>query len=160
MADYKHGTYGEFSESVGGVVAETQSAFVYVGTAPVNLIRGYAGAVNTPILLRTYDAAKRLVGYSDDWAKFTLCEAIKLHFDNASGNIGPIVVINALDPATHKKSEETTQQLTFANGRATITSDTIILDTLVLADKVEGVDFSIDYDFTKGQVIINSLGGE
>lgn len=160
MADYKHGTYGEFSESVGGVVAETQSAFVYVGTAPVNLIRGYAGAVNTPILLRTYDAAKRLVGYSDDWAKYTLCEAIKLHFDNASGNIGPIVVINALDPATHKKSEETTQQLTFANGRATIQSDTIILDTLVLADKVEGVDFSIDYDFTKGQVIINSLGAE
>ena len=160
MADYKHGTYGEFSESVGGVVAETQSAFVYVGTAPVNLIRGYAGAVNTPILLRTYDAAKRLVGYSDDWAKYTLCEAIKLHFDNASGNIRPIAVINALDPATHKKSEETTQQLTFANGRATIQSDTIILDTLVLADKVEGVDFSIDYDFTKGQVIINSLGAE
>lgn len=160
MADYKHGTYGEFSESVGGVVAETQSAFVYVGTAPVNLIRGYAGAVNTPILLRTFDAAKRLVGYSDDWTKFTLCEAIKLHFDNVSGNIGPIVVINALDPATHKKAEATTQQLTFANGRATITSDTIILDTLVLADKEEGVDFSIGYDFTKGQVIINSLGEE
>ena len=160
MADYKHGTYGEFSESVGGVVAETQSAFVYVGTAPVNLIRGYAGAVNTPILLRTFDAAKRLVGYSDDWATFTLCEAIQLHFDNASGNIGPMVVINALDPAVHKKAEETNQQLTFANGRATIQSDTIILDTLVLADKVEGVDVSIDYDFTKGEVIINSLGAE
>lgn len=160
MADYKHGTYGEFSESVGGVVAETQSAFVYVGTAPVNLIRGYAGAVNTPILLRTFDAAKRLVGYSDDWATFTLCEAIQLHFDNASGNIGPMVVINALDPSVHKKAEETNQQLTFANGRATIQSDTIILDTLVLADKVEGVDFSIDYDFTKGEVIINSLGAE
>ena len=69
-----------FSESVGGVVAETQSAFVYVGTAPVNLIRGYAGAVNTPILLRTFDAAKRLVGYSDDWATFTLCEAIQTAF--------------------------------------------------------------------------------
>lgn len=160
MADYKHGTYGEFSESVGGVVAETQSAFVYVGTAPVNLIRGYAGAVNTPILLRTFDAAKRLVGYSDDWATFTLCEEIKLHFDNASGNIGPMVVINALDPSVHKKAEETNQQLTFANGRANIQSDTIILDTLVLADKVEGVDFSIDYDFTKGEVIINSLGAE
>lgn len=160
MADYKHGTYGEFSESVGGVVAETQSAFVYVGTAPVNLVRGYAGAVNTPILLRTFDAAKRLIGYADDWAKFTLCEMVKLHFDNASGNIGPVVVINALDPDTHKKAEATNQQLTFANGRATIQSDTIILDTLVLADKVEGVDFSVDYDFTKGEVIINSLGAE
>ena len=68
------------------------------------------------------------------------------------------MAINVLDPAKHKKAQETTKELAFANGQATIQSGTIILDTLVLADKVEGVDFSIDYDFTKGQVIIDSLG--
>lgn len=160
MADYKHGTYGEFSESIGGVVSETQSVFVYVGTAPVNLIRGYADAVNAQILLRSYDAAKRLVGYTDAWNKFTLCEPIKLHFDNPSGNIGPIIVINALDPDVHRSQRPTTVQLHFINGRASITSDTLILDTLVLAEKVEGVDFSIDYDFTKGAVLLNSIGEE
>ena len=50
------------------------------------------------------------------------------------------------------------KSLSFVNGRATFQSDTIILDTLVLADKVEGTDFSIDYDYAKGMVIINSIG--
>lgn len=158
MADYKHGTYGEFSQSVGGAVAETQSAFVYIGTAPVNLIRGFSGAVNKPLLLRNYEGAKRLIGYAEDWTKFSLCEMVKLHFDNMAGNIGPIVVINALDPAVHKADEPTTMQLQFIHGRASITSDTIILDTLVLSEKMEGVDFTVDYDFTKGQVLLKSIG--
>ena len=164
MADvYKHGTYGEFAKSIGGTATQSVTIPVYVGTVPVNLIRGYADAdiINAPVLLRTLAQARQSVGYSTDWASFTLSEAIKAHFDNVAGNVGPIVVINVLDPTKHKKdSEETTQSLTFTNGRATIASDTIILDTLVLADKVEGVDFSLDYDFTAGQVIIDSLGEE
>lgn len=159
MAVYKHGTYGEFSASIGKPASSAGTVAVYVGTAPVNLVRGYAtaGVVNEPVYLSSLSAVKRLMGYAADWAKFTLCEAFALHFDSEE-NVGPIVAINVLNPATHKKSAETTKQLTFANGRATIDSTTIILDTLVLAEKVEGVDFSIDYDFTKGQVIIESLG--
>ena len=88
---------------------------------------------------------------------FVLCEAIHTFLDNAMGNVGPIVAINVLDPTIHKKSTATTATLTFVNGRAVLKSDTIILDTFVLADKVEGTDFSIDYDFTKGQVIVNSI---
>lgn len=164
MADvYKHGTYGEFAESIGGVATQSVTIPVYIGSLPVNLIRGYADAdiINSPVLLRTLAQARQAVGYSADWASFTLSEAIKAHFDNVAGNIGPIVVINVLDPAKHKKvGEATTESLTFANGRATIESDTIILDTLVLADKVEGVDFSVEYDFTRGQVIIDSIGAE
>ena len=164
MADvYKHGTYGEFAESIGGVATQSVTIPVYIGSLPVNLIRGYADAdiVNTPVLLRTLAQARQAVGYSADWASFTLSEAIKAHFDNAAGNYGPIVVINVLDPVKHKKvGEDTTESLTFTNGRGTIKSDTIILDTLVLADKVEGVDFSVDYDYTSGQVIIDSIGAE
>ena len=133
---------------------------VYVGTAPVNLIRGYAaaGVVNTPVQLNNWAAIQRMMGYSSDWASFTLCEAFKLHFDNASGNAGPVIAINVLDPSLHQKAEETTVQLQFVNGRATIQSDTIILDTLALADKVEGEDYSVDYNYTTGEVIIQSVG--
>ena len=99
-----------------------------------------------------------MMGYSSDWASFTLCEAFKLHFDNASGNAGPVIAINVLDPALQQKAEETTVQLQFVNGRATIQSDTIILDTLALADKVEGEDYSVDYNYTTGEVIIQSVG--
>lgn len=159
MPTYKHGAYGEFADSIGGVAVQSITTAVYVGVAPVNLIRGYdtAGVVNEPVLLNDYAAVKRLMGYSSDWENFSLCEAFKAHFDNSAGNAGPIVAINVLDPDTHKKSTPTTQQVNFVNGRATIASDKIILDTLVLADKVEGVDFTIDYDFTTGQVILESI---
>ena len=159
---YKHGAFGEFAESIASAVTQSGTLAVYVGTAPVNLIRGYAdaGVVNEPVLLSDINAVKRLMGYSTNWAGFTLCEAFKVHFDNSAGNVGPIVAINVLDPATHKKSMQTTQQITFVNGRATITSDTIVLDTLVLADKVEGVDFTVDYNWTTGQVILDSIAAE
>ena len=157
---YKHGTYGEFAASIAGVATQSGTLAVYVGTAPVNLIRGYADAdiVNAPVLLKDFAAVKRYMGYSDDWTTFTLCEAFKAHFDNTAGNAGPIVAINVLDPTTHKALEQTTTALTFVNGRATLNSDKIILDTLALADKVEGTDYSVDYDFTKSQVIIDSIG--
>ena len=156
---YKHGTYGEFAKSIAGAATQASTIPVYIGTAPVNLIRGYADgkAINTPVLLRTFDGATQSIGYSADWASFTLGEAVKVHFDNPAGNVGPIVTINVLDPVKHKKAgEPTVVQLAFANGRATIESDTIILDTLVLADKMEGVDFSVEY--SNGIVIIDSIG--
>lgn len=158
MAEYKHGTYGEFSDSISLDAARAFTVPVYVGIAPVNLIRGYANAVNSPIKLTDFDSVKRLMGYSGDWGSFNLCEAFFLHFNNPAGNVGPIVAINVLDPAVHKKSAGVTKALSFANGRATIESDTIILDTLVLADKVEGVDFSISYDYGKKLVVIDSIG--
>lgn len=159
---YKHGTYGEFADSISGASTQSGTLAVYVGTAPVNLIQGYADAdvVNAPVLLTDFNAVKRLMGYSPNWASFTLCEAFKIHFDNPSGNAGPIVSINVLDPATHKKSMQTNQEVTFVNKRATITSDTIVLDTLVLADKVKDTDFTVDYDFTAGQVILTDISSE
>ncbi len=157
---YLHGTYGEFDKSIGLVPVATDTIPVYVGVAPVNLVRGYEeiGNVNAPLQLKTMAAAQGSFGYSSDWEKFSLCEVFAAHFSNEVSNVAPIVVINVLDPATHKKSgEATTKELTFVNGTAKIKSDTIILDTLVLADKVEGTDFTIDYDFTSGEVIVTSI---
>lgn len=161
MADYKHGTYGEFAASIGRAATSSGTVGVYIGTAPVNLIRGYADAdvVNEPVLLSNKAAVQRLMGYTDRWDKFSLCEAFKAHFYGEEC-VGPIVAINVLDPALHQKEEGVTETLTFVNGRATITSDTIILDSLVLEGKAEGADYSVDYDFTKGQVIIDSIGLE
>ena len=155
---YKHGTYGEFADSIGAIATQSGTLAVYVGIAPVNLLRGYAQYVNNPYKLTDFASANRYMGYSSKWAQFSLCEAFKIHFSNPLGNVGPIVAINVLNPAIHKKDAQTTQTLTFVNGRASFESDTIIIDTLVLADKVEGTDFAIDYDFNKGLVIINSVG--
>lgn len=51
MADYKHGAYGMFAESIGEPASSSGTVAVYVGAAPVNLVRGYAAYVNVPVKL-------------------------------------------------------------------------------------------------------------
>lgn len=155
---YKHGVYGAFADSISGIAEKGNTVAVYVGIAPVNLIRGFGAYVNAPVVLNNFDDVKRFFGYSSDWDTFDLCEAFKLHFDNPAGNIGPIVAINVLDPATHKTKSDTTESLTFVNGRAYINSDKIVLDSIKLSDKVEGKDYSVSYDFNQGRAILSSIG--
>lgn len=103
MADYKHGTYGEFAASIGDVATQAGTIAVYVGLAPVNLVRGFEQYVNSPVKLSNFNAVKRYFGYSPDWSTFDLCEAFQLHFDNAAGNIGPIVAINVLPSRSSRR---------------------------------------------------------
>lgn len=160
--EYLYGAYGHLGDTVAQSATQAGTTPVYVGCAPINLVRGYADidVVNYPVKLSNLPNAQQTIGYSDDWDSFSLGEVISAHFDNANGNIGPIYVINVLDPDVHRKADVTTVNLAFSNGRATIKSDTIILDTLALEGKVEGVDYSVDYNFTKGMVIINSIGAD
>ena len=156
---YKHGAYGEIvSSSVSGA-QQSESVAAYIGTAPVNLIRGYADAniVNMPVKVANMSDAQRKLGYSDNWEGFTLCEAFAEHFDNVIGNVGPIYVVNVLNPDTHRALDQTTTELTFSNKRAEFESDDIILDTFAMADKVEGVDYSLEYNFAKGTVVVRLL---
>ena len=161
-----YGAYGHIGETVAQSAVQAGTTPVYVGTAPVNLVRGFAdaGVINEPIKLSNMVDAQRKLGYAADWGTFTLCEVMNAHFNNTIGNIGPIYVINVLDPSEgkHRKAEETTKQLSFTGGRAEFASGTIILDTLTIAkseggDYAEGTDYAVDYNFTKGTVIITSL---
>lgn len=164
--EYLYGAYGHIGETVAQSAVQAGTTPVYVGTAPVNLVRGFAdaGVINEPIKLSNMVDAQRKLGYAADWGTFTLCEVMNAHFNNTIGNIGPIYVINVLDPSEgkHRKAEETTKQLSFTGGRAEFASGTIILDTLTIAkseggDYAEGTDYAVDYNFTKGTVIITSL---
>lgn len=156
---YQYGTYGNIGESIAQSAIQAGTVAVYIGTAPVNLIRNYkeAGVVNTPVKVSNFVHAQKALGYSNDWEAFTLCEAIFAHFNSTVGNIGPIYLINVLDPDTMRGSTAKTKSLTFSNGRAEFWSDTVILDTILIADKVENVDFAVDYNFEKGSVIISSV---
>mgnify|MGYP007101867029 CR=1 FL=1 len=158
---YLHGTYGEIVASKVQQTSQSDVVLAYIGTAPVNLIRGYADMdlVNMPIKLANMGDVQNKVGYSTDWKGFTLCEAFAEHFDNTVGNVGPIFVVNVLDPAVHRKAAATTKSLTFSNGRAEFESDKIILDTFAIADKVEGTDYSLAYNYAKGAVVVTLLDG-
>lgn len=155
---YLYGAYGHLGETIAQSAVQAGTTPVYVGTAPINLVRGYKDiqGINKPIKLNNFVDAQRKLGISANWAAFTLCEAMTAHFDNPIGNIGPIYFINVLDPEVHKKADQTTKNLTFVNGRAEFVSDTIILDTLAISEKAEGVDYNLDYNYTKNSVIITS----
>ena len=72
---YFHGVHT--SEQATSVLAPVQVAAglpVIIGTAPVPLAED--GAVNTPVICYSYQEAVSQLGYSKDWASYTLCEAI------------------------------------------------------------------------------------
>lgn len=160
MADYKHGAYGVI-QAVGSRVAdESQGAIVYVGTAPVHNVEGGANNVNVPIVVNNIADARKYFSYSDEWDKYTLCEAMHVHLENKA--VGPLVFINVLNPATHRASEAGTVSKTPENGRVTIpAAQDIILDTVVVksgnTNKVKGTDYAIAYNIEKKTITITEL---
>ncbi len=99
---YFHGVYGQQLPTQDDIPLSGAGTLpVYIGTAPVEQLTDHANAINTPVLLSSYEDAKAKIGYSDDWDKYTLCEAVYAHFKNKIGSIGPIAVINVFDPAVH-----------------------------------------------------------
>lgn len=158
IGEYLYGTYGYLADSVSATTADNSTAALYVGTAPINLVRGYAslGLVNKPVRLKNLYHARNTIGYAANWDTYTLSEAVAAHFANVQGNQGPIYVINVLDPDKHRASESTEVTLNFVNGSASFESEDIILDTLALADKAEGTDYIVNYNFDAHKVSIVS----
>lgn len=162
MAEYKHGAYGLVNTNGNPDAAASQNAIVYVGTAPVHMVEGGADNVGKPVLVRNIAEAKKYFGWSEDFAAFTLCEAMQAHLVNNA--IGPIVLINVLDPDDddHKASTKTTATLTPVNGRAVLTNAAdCIVDTIVVkvssSEKVKGTDYELAYDLNKNTVTIIEL---
>lgn len=157
MSEYKHGAYAQIQAAGSRVSTEAANAFVYVGTAPVNQVAGGGKNVNRPVLVRSIAEARRIFGYSDDWASFTLCEAMKVHLEQRG--VGPLVLINVLDPSTHVKSTESTKTLTPSNGQVVIAgAEKIVLDTVTVkagdTKKALGEDYTLAYNIDKQTLTI------
>lgn len=82
---------------------------IYVGSAPVHMSADKTAKLNVPMIVASLAEATEKAGFYDaegtDGQKkfaFTLCEAISAHFK--IGSVGPVVLINVLDPATHRTS--------------------------------------------------------
>ena len=145
MSDYLHGAYGQITESGSRVSSKSKSAFVYVGTAPVHNVEGGSKNVNVPVLVSGIGEAMAKFGYSDDWDKYTLCEAMHVHMEEYG--VGPLVLINVLDPAVHKAAEQSTKSLTPEKGRVVIAdAQDIIIDTREVTGKTKGTDYTVSYD--------------
>ena len=132
MADYLHGAYAHLDESVVQQTVESATVPVYFGTAPVGLVRGYADTdvVNSPVKIGSLADARAKIGHCEDFASYTLCEAVAAHFDGSGDGVGPIYVVNVLDPDIHRKGGDTEIAVSLVNGRVSHATDSAILDTL------------------------------
>lgn len=77
---------------------------VVVGTAPINLAEDPEAAVNVPILCYSLTEARKKLGYCEDFATYTLCQSMYASY--IAYRVAPVVFINVLDPARHKKDNE------------------------------------------------------
>jgi uncharacterized protein len=151
---YKHGIYGSQTPTTDVVSpAGVVTLPVYFGTAPVQQLTDPNLAINKPILVNSFEEAKTKIGYSDDWETFTLCEPIYAHFKNRIQPIGPIVVVNVMDPLVHVTPD--TETVTITNGVGYL-SEPATLDSIEIAGKVIGTDYSAEYS-TDGKVKIKAI---
>lgn len=160
MSDYRHGAYADI-ESTRDYIAPpgVGTIPVYFGRAPIHQLSSYDGKTGTPILISSYNDAVVQIGYSDDWSKFELCEAVYAHFKNTAGSVGPIVVINTLDPESGKLTSQKITTLQFSRGKAILQSTTAILSTITIAEKTIGVDFSAEYARDGLSILLKDLKG-
>lgn len=106
----KHGVFiVEEATALTVPISGRSSVQVVIGTAPVNMAEDPAAVVNTPILANSAAEAMAALGYSTDMGKgkYTLCQT--MYATNNIYQVSPVVYINVLDPARHKKSLEEAQ---------------------------------------------------
>lgn len=144
---YYHGVrVQEENTEVSSAVTGTAGLQVVIGTAPVNLAENPAEA-NTPVLCRSMAEAKEKLGYSEDWESYTLCQAMYASFQMYG--VAPVVFINVLDPATHKK-ENAEKDCAVVNHQVKLEEIGILKSSVVVKMAEEtlagGTDYLLSYD--------------
>lgn len=124
-------------------VEGTAGMQVVFGTAPVNLTENPAGAVNIPIICRSMEEAKEKLGYSEDFASYTLCQSMYASFQVFP--VSPVVFINVLDPAKHKK-ENAEKEYAIINRQVRVEDASgILLESVIV--KMEETALTAEEDY-------------
>lgn len=120
-------------------VAAVSIPFV-VGTAPVNRAEKPVAAMR-PVLCTSWAEAVKQLGYSDDWKRYTLCEAMYSHFKLFG--MQPVIFLNVLDPAAMRKDVEAAA-LAVSRHRAQIDAGAIP-SSVTVKDGEDTLEAEVDY---------------
>lgn len=162
---YRHGVYvSEEATSVLPPVNVNAGLPVVFGTAPVHLTDDPAATVNKPILVYSYSEAVAALGYvpadeSTGKFAFTLSEYIRSQF--ALFATAPVVLVNVLDPATHKTSI-TAESVTLVDDQAALAEIGALRSTIVVKDTGGSTTYVLDTDYVityndAGAAVINRV---
>ena len=139
------------------VVADSGIPY-FVGTAPVHTAEKPAKA-NTPVLCTSWDEAVEKLGFSYDWKKYTLCEAMYSHLKLYGCQ--PVIFCNVLDPADpDMKKAAVSESFSVAGHRAVLPFEAVREgmkitngEGEIAAVLKEDEDYTLFYDEEKGCVL-------
>lgn len=158
MNVYHHGVrVKEEGDTTVSPVTGTAGLQVVFGTAPVNLAKDQEAVVNTPVVCRTMQEAKELLGYSEDFKAYTLCQSMYACFKAFA--VAPVVFVNVLDPAKHKKVNDE-KEYAVANGQVLVTEKGILKSSVKVKSGeetlLEDADYVLSFD-GGGQLLITMV---
>lgn len=157
---YNHGVrVQEQATSIVAPVTGTAGLQVVIGTAPVNLAKEPYKATNVPVIAYSFKEAAEQLGYSDDFKKYTLCQSVDASF--RVFNVAPIILINVLDPAKHKKANQDTT-VNVESMQAVVKIKGILADTVEVKSKEVTLTKDTDYITTfddEGNLVISLITG-
>ncbi len=162
MAFFHGVKVSEIPTSIVAPVATTAGLPVVFGTAPVHLTDDPAAYVNKPVVCYSWGEAVAALGYSDDWDKYTLCEAMYSEFKLYA--VKPIIFVNVLNPAVHKAGVADEEKAVPADKKLLLDEPVILSSLKVKAtaastdDAVLGTDYTAAYD-EDGKLLITILPG-
>ncbi len=137
---------------------------VYIGTAPINA--GDLTCVNKAVVAYTLaEAVAKLGPQSDDFASWTLHEAMKAHFSVYS--VAPVVFINVLDPdnayhvaeatgESHQLVDGEVQLQVYGGPDAPLLG--VLMDSVVVTGKTLGTDYTLAFD-DDGFLVVSIVDG-
>lgn len=157
-----HGVFvSEKTTNIGTPIAAESGVPYIVGTAPVWMAEDPAG-VNNPVVCHSWAEAVKHFGYSTDWATYTLCEAMYVHF--RLYNASPIILCNVLSsasPAAVEIAEKSVSNHKITMPLTTLNDASLVVKTAASGDSavtlVKGTDYAVYY--TETSMIIELLSG-
>ncbi len=162
---YNHGVkVSEVPTSIQPPAESTAGIPLIVGTAPVNMTDPQN--VNKPVLCYSYAEAVAKFGFvpaKEDSAsglkkyEYTISEFMKSQFELFG--VAPVIIVNVLDPKTHKSTATTTSiTLDAKTGSAIVAETGILPDSITLDSYAKETDYVTDFN-DNGELVITSVKG-
>lgn len=160
---YSHGVnVSEVATSLLPPVEASAGIPIMIGIAPINMTD--PANVNKPVLCYNNTESVGSFGYvppKEDATsglkkfEYTISEFIQSQF--GLFGVGPVFIVNVLDPAKHKKAAETTSiTLDAKTGSAVVAETGILPESVTITGYEKGTDYIVAFD-DDGNLVVNSL---
>lgn len=162
LGAFKHGvSWSDVPTSVISPVEAVPGVNVVFGSAPLHLVKTGQAALNKPNLFNRYEDAVAALGFSNDWARFDICE----HMDALFVEFGmyPVIYVPVNDP-TAGSTPFPPAPFTLANGQVDTLKE-FLAWTIVVKDQagattyVEGTDYILSLSSNNTTIVTRLATG-